>query len=98
MVKKLIKRVGALFRDVLFCCKGKPGRSKAIKKPKKNKKKADRSLKKPRLPFLVVDLDGVIKKEETPIGNAPQIIQKLLSGPHELPFMFLTNNGGSTEE
>jgi 4-nitrophenyl phosphatase len=45
---------------------------------------------------LIVDMDGVIWKADTPIGNLPAIFGKVRQ--HGLKFVFATNNGTKTPE
>ncbi|KAI1358874.1 HAD-like domain-containing protein [Xylaria arbuscula] len=45
---------------------------------------------------FVFDLDGTLMRGESNIGNSKELIQEL--DERKVPFVFLTNNGGATEE
>jgi hypothetical protein len=64
-----------------------------VKKPVEGK----RDTSKP-LPCIVSDIDGVIVKGDEQITNTPKVVQQLISGPQQVPFMMMTNNGGTTEQ
>ncbi|XP_031090681.1 uncharacterized protein YKR070W-like [Ipomoea triloba] len=48
---------------------------------------------------IAFDIDGVILRGRTPIGNSPQALRRLFhdSGNLKIPFLFLTNGGGTPE-
>ncbi|PIA38743.1 hypothetical protein AQUCO_02700149v1 [Aquilegia coerulea] len=48
---------------------------------------------------IAFDIDGVIIRGETPIGNSPQALKRLYddSGNLKIPYLFLTNGGGVPE-
>ncbi|OIT39369.1 hypothetical protein A4A49_03621 [Nicotiana attenuata] len=48
---------------------------------------------------IAFDIDGVILRGRTPIGNSPSALRRLYdeSGNLKLPFLFLTNGGGIPE-
>lgn len=54
-----------------------------------------------RLPAIVLDIDGVIVKGRSVIGNSPSVIRALLEPYSErrinLPFALMTNGGGLPE-
>lgn len=56
-----------------------------------------------RLPAIVIDIDGVIVKGRSVIGNSPHVIRSLLEPLNtiykrvSIPFVLLTNGGGIPE-
>lgn len=54
-----------------------------------------------RLPAVVIDIDGVIVKGRSIIGNSPNVIRALLEPYSEhrvnIPFVLMTNGGGLPE-
>src|SRR5258706_3044416 len=45
---------------------------------------------------LILDMDGVVRKADEPIGNLPEIFTRIRT--RELKFVFATNNGTKTPE
>jgi ribonucleotide monophosphatase NagD (HAD superfamily) len=54
-----------------------------------------------RLPAIVSDIDGVVYRGGSEIGNSKRVIRELLNhkieGKYHLPFFLLTNGGGIPE-
>ncbi|KAG6631633.1 uncharacterized protein YKR070W isoform X4 [Carya illinoinensis] len=48
---------------------------------------------------IAFDIDGVVLREDTPIGGSPQALRRLYddSGYLKIPYVFLTNGGGFRE-
>ncbi|GMY10706.1 hypothetical protein FCV25MIE_05945 [Fagus crenata] len=49
---------------------------------------------------IAFDIDGVVLRDHTPIGNSPQALRRLYdhdSGSLKIPYVFLTNGGGFRE-
>jgi ribonucleotide monophosphatase NagD (HAD superfamily) len=74
--------------------------SKTIKKPKVLQKKTtqDDLVK---MPAILCDIDGVVIRGTTLIGNSVKTIRKVLSTQRDnkrVPFVFLTNGGMMTEK
>ncbi len=69
---------------------------KIIKKPAKHQNKGAKQA----LPGIVSDIDGVLYRGKELIGDPLSVIRRVFSpvGDKKIPFTFLTNGGGCTEQ
>ena len=91
----MVRHVGIKKQKALNRCK-QDLLNKIIKKTEKRQKKGTKQA----LPGIVADIDGVVVRGEDKIGEPAAVIRRVFTpvGDQKIPFMFLTNGGGCTEQ